>query len=114
MMACPKCSGETRVVDSRPHRDDARVIQRRRSCDACGHRFNTQEGTVDIVGTRQAGRERAARYRTIRSPEQHDRLKADWRLRKAAGLEARETGRPIAEILHAWGAPQASHGGPKC
>lgn len=39
-MTCPKCSGETRTVDSRPAGDR---IRRRRVCQGCGHRFTTFE-----------------------------------------------------------------------
>lgn len=102
-MICPKCKSDTRVKDSRPHREDARVIVRRRECEGCGHRFNTQEGTVDIVASRTAKRDRAVKWRATRSAQQREALKADWRLRKAAGPEARETGKPVAEILREWG-----------
>ncbi|MCR4278831.1 MAG: transcriptional regulator NrdR [bacterium] len=42
-MHCPMCSGsETKVVDSRMATDGT-LIRRRRSCDACEHRFSTVE-----------------------------------------------------------------------
>ncbi len=44
MMGCPKCCGETQVVDSR-ERDDGSVWRRRR-CKSCGHLFHTSETVV--------------------------------------------------------------------
>ena len=42
-MRCPVCGEpDTRVIDSRSVKDDAE-IRRRRSCDACTHRFTTYE-----------------------------------------------------------------------
>lgn len=101
-MICPKCSADTRVIDSRPHREDARVIVRRRVCQGCGYRFNTQEGTVDIVGRRASKRARAAKYRSRLTPERHGELKVEWRLRKAASAEAAETDRTVSEIMSTW------------
>jgi transcriptional regulator NrdR family protein len=37
---CVKCSGETKVKDSRSHKD---TIRRRRICKKCEHRFFTFE-----------------------------------------------------------------------
>ncbi|MBB5762138.1 transcriptional regulator NrdR family protein [Methylorubrum rhodesianum] len=101
-MICPKCKADTRVKDSRPHADDPTVIRRRRQCDGCGHRFETQEGTVDIVGTRAAKRARAIRFRSRLGTEKYREMKVGWRLRKAAAAEAAETGQPVAEILARW------------
>lgn len=67
-MICPKCKADTRVVNSRPHRDDPTVIQRRRWCDDCGHKFNTQEGTVDIVRQRSRKRVHERGVRDALSP----------------------------------------------
>ena len=64
-MICPKCSAETRVVSSRPHADDATVIVRRRHCVACEHRFDTQEGTVDIARQRARKRRHQAARRAF-------------------------------------------------
>lgn len=60
-MHCPVCSHEdTKVVDSRLTGEGA-AIRRRRECDACGHRFSTNEEIelLDLVvikrdGTRQS------------------------------------------------------------
>ncbi len=42
-MQCPVCgSPSTKVLDSREGRD-GRSIRRRRTCNACGHRFTTHE-----------------------------------------------------------------------
>ena len=39
-MKCVKCKGETKVKDSRSHKD---TIRRRRICKKCNHRFFTFE-----------------------------------------------------------------------
>ena len=39
-MKCPKCDGETAVIDSRP---DDTGIRRRRVCLDCEYRFTTRE-----------------------------------------------------------------------
>lgn len=39
-MRCVKCKGETKVKDSRSHKD---TIRRRRICKKCNHRFFTFE-----------------------------------------------------------------------
>ena len=45
-MKCPFCNQDnTRVVDSRPV-EDTNSIRRRRLCDACGRRFNTEEKEI--------------------------------------------------------------------
>ncbi len=44
-MKCPKCSGDTRVRDSRPLPDS---VSRRRECLVCGFRFSTVEVDVDL------------------------------------------------------------------
>jgi len=41
-MKCPKCEGETAVIDSRL-RMRSNEIRRRRRCKECGHRFSTLE-----------------------------------------------------------------------
>ena len=43
-MNCPKCYGETHVVDSRPNEDS---VRRRRECVECKHRFSTVEIDAD-------------------------------------------------------------------
>ena len=40
MILCPKCDGESSVLDSRRER---RTIVRRRRCDKCGHAWRTIE-----------------------------------------------------------------------
>lgn len=37
---CPKCNGESHVIDSR---DEESARRRRRKCDSCGHRYTTYE-----------------------------------------------------------------------
>lgn len=40
-MLCPRCSGQTRVKDSR--HAGPREVTRRRVCRGCGYRFTTRE-----------------------------------------------------------------------
>ena len=88
-MICPKCSADTKVKDSRPHADDPTVIRRRRHCEGCGHRFETQEGTVDIVRQRSRKREaRAAKLAALSSGE---------RAREAAGRAERRIRQHLRE-----------------
>lgn len=42
-MRCPRCGGDTRVVDSRSDYDS---VWRRRECRICGHRFSTTESAT--------------------------------------------------------------------
>ena len=103
-MICPKCKSETRVVNSRPHRDDATVIQRRRWCDDCGHKFNTQEATVDIVARRRLMRASRAKWRAAkRQAESHER-----QIRKFVAGEVAASGRPRAVVRQAAGLPARS------
>lgn len=44
-MLCPKCGGDTGVVDTRPTANN--TIRRRRTCIACGHRLTTFETIAD-------------------------------------------------------------------
>ena len=44
-MICPKCSGKTKVVDTRALAGNSR---RRRECLACGYRFSTEEKILDF------------------------------------------------------------------
>ncbi|MEN0061513.1 MAG: transcriptional regulator NrdR [Myxococcota bacterium] len=57
-MRCPACQhDESRVIDSRTIRD---AIRRRRSCQACGHRFSTLERVelkLPWIVKKQGGRE---------------------------------------------------------
>ncbi len=39
-LPCPKCGGDARVSDSRPHELG---VHRRRKCMKCGERFSTME-----------------------------------------------------------------------
>ena len=45
---CPECEGETQVIDSREEKDGS--IHRRRICVMCGHRFNTAELELCMIG----------------------------------------------------------------
>lgn len=100
-MICPKCKADTKVVNSRPHADDPTVIQRRRACEGCGHRFNTQEGTVDIVARRRLMRASRAKWRAAkRQAESHER-----QIRKFVEGEVAASGRPRAVVRQAAGLP---------
>lgn len=104
-MICPKCKADTRVVNSRPHRDDPTVIQRRRWCDDCGHKFNTQEATVDIVARRRLIRKANAKHRAKDPEAARTADTAERRARRALADEAAKSGRPAAQIREAWGLP---------
>ncbi len=46
MKECPKCTGDSRVVDSRSgsnRNDSGDYLRRRRACDGCGYRYTTYE-----------------------------------------------------------------------
>ncbi len=103
-MICPKCSAETRVISSRPHKDDARVIQRRRSCDSCGHRFNTQEGTIDIVRRRKSIREEAAKRYARLSADKRAALNARRFTLRVARDQAAEAGVSPDDVLKSFDA----------
>lgn len=111
-MICPKCSAETKVISSRPHKDNARVIQRRRACEGCGYRFNTQEGTVNIVSMRKSENRRAREYFQRLTPEVRAERLARKLLLRSARIEAAETGRALPDILEAWNVPP-SHSLPR-
>lgn len=47
---CPKCAGDTKVIDHRYHKVDGEYIkQRRRECCKCGYRYNTVETPVSEI-----------------------------------------------------------------
>lgn len=46
-MTCPVCGGNTKVVDSRVK--DCDSVWRRRECQECGYRFNTEETELPPV-----------------------------------------------------------------
>jgi transcriptional regulator NrdR family protein len=104
-MICPKCSVDTMVKDSRPHREDARVVVRRRMCLGCGHRFSTQEGTIDIVAKRAGDLKRFNRRKASWTPEQRAYHLEARRLRRYAQQEAAATLRPLEDVLAAWKVP---------
>lgn len=49
-MKCPQCGAGSRVLETRD-------VRRRRACEACGHRFITQEV---LIGAAVLGRPKAA------------------------------------------------------
>lgn len=78
-MYCPACNHDsTSVIDSRMSTDGS-TIRRRRTCDACGHRFSTLEEIhlLDLVVVKRDGQREA-----------YDREKLVSGLRKA--LEKRQ------------------------
>jgi transcriptional regulator NrdR family protein len=44
-MLCPMCSGESKVINSRPSEDS---VYRRRECLECSHRFSTVEIDMEL------------------------------------------------------------------
>lgn len=68
-MLCPVCrSASTKVLDSRDGRDGSSV-RRRRSCNACGHRFTTHERieeTLPIVVKRDGSKQAFDRGKLLR------------------------------------------------
>ncbi|MEE9382185.1 MAG: transcriptional regulator NrdR [Nannocystaceae bacterium] len=67
-MRCPVCrSGQTKVLDSRDGPDGG--IRRRRSCNACGHRFTTRERideALPVVTKRDGARQPFDREKVLR------------------------------------------------
>lgn len=47
-MNCPKCGGDTSVIDSKLKPDN---VRRRRKCLSCNERFNTMEIDMDYYKT---------------------------------------------------------------
>jgi transcriptional regulator NrdR family protein len=45
-MTCPWCSGDTKVIESRP---DRLTVRRRRVCRGCGQRFTTYERRSHVL-----------------------------------------------------------------
>lgn len=111
-MICPKCRSDTRVIDSRPHEDDPGVVWRRRECVACGNRFVTQEGTINIAGMRAKRRLSQAAYLARLDPAVKAARAARGNLQRDAKIEAEATGRPLAEVMRAWDIKPAARAKP--
>lgn len=115
-MICPKCKADTRVVYGRQLTTDPPVYERRLRCvsEACDHRFMTHEGTTRLVKHRSNPKPR--RRKTKADLEAQAKAREVYRLRTLARAEARDTGRPLREILAAWNVPptpfQASRNNP--
>jgi transcriptional repressor NrdR len=63
---CPYCRHpDSRVIDSRTAEDGA-AIRRRRSCQACGRRFTTQETVILMVAKRSGATEPFNRDKIVR------------------------------------------------
>lgn len=43
---CPKCAGDTKVIDSRPSSKPIHHTRRRRICLSCEHRYTTYETMI--------------------------------------------------------------------
>ncbi|MEM6992088.1 MAG: transcriptional regulator NrdR [Myxococcota bacterium] len=117
-MRCPVCdSPSTKVLDSRDGRDGASV-RRRRSCNACGHRFTTHERideTLPMVvkrgGTKQPfdagklmlGLEHATRKRPV-TRDQLERVVQQveqwFSTRGKPEIDAAEIGERVMHHLH--------------
>ncbi len=115
---CPVCSSpSTKVLDSREGRDH-RSIRRRRSCNACGHRFTTHErveetlpGIIKRDGSKQPfdsnklmrGLEAATRKRGIHRDEIErivTRIEQWCATRGDREVRAEELGERVMHVLH--------------
>lgn len=106
-MICPKCSAETRVVDSRPD-DEGRVVRRRRICESCGSKVVTYESTLNPIRHRASARAARKRWREKLTPEASAEKRRLSDLRYEAKRTSRETGRPLADVLREWNVPPSS------
>ncbi|OHV17127.1 hypothetical protein BK022_07465 [Methylorubrum extorquens] len=119
-MICPKCSADTRVVNSRPHADDATVIVRRRHCTECPRRFDTFESTRNVVKLRRNSRAGKARWAAEMPADVLAEKNRLYGLRRDAKIEAEETGRPLANVMRDWSLAPATrrrplkHTSPPC
>ncbi|CAO4171091.1 NrdR family transcriptional regulator [Methylorubrum extorquens] len=102
-MICPKCSADTRVVNSRPHAEDATVIVRRRNCTGCARRFDTFESTRNVVKLRRNSRDGKAQWVAETSADVLAEKNRLYGLRRDARAESADTGRPVADVMRAWG-----------
>jgi transcriptional repressor NrdR len=115
---CPVCrSASTKVLDSRDGRDGSSV-RRRRSCNACGHRFTTHERieeTLPVVIKRDGSKQAFDREKLLRGlqlacrkrPVRRDRLEAivqqleQWSsTRGDRELHAAEIGERVMHLLY--------------
>jgi hypothetical protein len=110
-MKC-RCGAETRVVDSRPHKDDPTIVVRRRVCTECAVRVTTQESTVDVAKYRARNRRLSAKHRATTPPDElaaKNRVyQSRHRLERAARDEARETGVSVDLVRARWGISNTS------
>lgn len=107
-MQCPKCSGDTCVVDSRLD-SDHNVTRRRRYCDivtGCGNRFTTWEATTKptrMWRAKRAERDKAAWAGMSREEKQALMKRRDAR-RYAREVYAKEGG-DLEALYVRYGAP---------
>lgn len=104
-MICPKCSADTRVIDSRPVEADPGVIRRRRQCEGCGRRFYTWESTMNPIRHRANARAARERWRAKQPPEVKAAKRRASDLRYEAKRHAAETNQPLAKVMRAWNVP---------
>lgn len=107
-MKCARCDADTSVVDSRHTPDN--FMRRRRECVACGHRFSTWESRYkpDRRDRTEYFRARYLKKKAEAPPKLRSRMDPAARikritLRKAARIEAKKTGEPVAAIYARWG-----------
>jgi transcriptional regulator NrdR family protein len=102
-MKCPLCHSETLVKDSRP---EPTLVKRRRACESCGHTFTTTElitSPASVHKRRERQRLWAANTRAVETDDQRKARIKRWKTRKAARIEAVETGQPVTKIYEQWG-----------
>lgn len=80
-MKCPKCGGDTCVLETRMFDNDGVVFRRRRQCERCANRFNTFEVYENLKGsiakqfTAHIGGVKKRRRLTLRNEKIVERLK---------------------------------------
>lgn len=94
-MRCMHCDQDTSVIDTRAQGDG--TIRRKRRC-AAGHVFMTWESTANAQRLRENQRKAQRAYRE-RNPGSRKRTN----LRRAARLEAQETGEPVETVYERYG-----------
>lgn len=104
-MICPKCKSDTKLVYGRQLTTEPPVYERRLRCvsEECRHSFTTHEGTTRLVKHRVNPKPR--KRKSPAEIQAQTEARKIYRLRNLARTEARETGRPLREILAAWDVP---------
>lgn len=104
-MSCPKCKSDTKLVYGRQLTTEPPIFERRLRCvgEECRHSFTTHEGTANLVKRRVNPKPR--KRKSPAEIQAQAEARKVYRLRNLARTEARETGRPLREILAAWNVP---------